>query len=80
MKKIYIIFLIALGLTVGGGLFMSFIAGIAKSFKASQTPSPSLKTEDLKNRQKRIAEEVEAQRKILMENYKQKIEDQRRGF
>jgi len=80
MKKIYIIFLIALGLTVGGGLFMSFIAGIAKSFKASQTPSPSLKSKDLKNRQKRIAEQVEDQKKTLMENYKQKIEDQRRGF
>ena len=80
MKKIYIICLIIFSLMVGGGLFMSFIMGIAKSFKASRTPSPSLKSEDLKDRQKRIAEEIEDQRKILMENYKQKIEDERRRF
>ena len=80
MKKIYMICLIALGLIAAGVLFMSFIAGIAKSFKSSQASNPSIQTEDLKTRQKRTAEQVEDQRKILMENYRQKIEDHKQGF
>ncbi len=80
MKKSFIIFLIIFGVLWGVGLFISFVAGISKSFNAKEPSVSPLSAQNLKSRQKKIAEETEEQRKIFMENFKQRVRDSQRNF
>ena len=59
-------------------IFVVFVSGIKKSFSNPPPPQISAQAQDLKRQQKKIAEEAEDQRKILMENVKDRIKDNRR--
>ncbi len=73
MNNLFIIIVIILGVAWGASFFLGVVK---KSFKNS--PSSSIQSEQLQTQQKKMAQDTEDQRKRLMENYKQRIEDSQR--
>lgn len=73
MGNIYIALLIIFGLLWGGALFTGFVKGMRKGLESQ--PTVETNAQKLRERQERIVEEAEYQRKRMMEDYKQKMRD-----
>jgi hypothetical protein len=80
MGNFYIVLLIIFGLIWGGALFTGFVKGMRKGLE-SQPRVGVADSQKLREKQERIVEDAEYQRKRMMDDYKQKMRDQERmGF
>ena len=79
MKDFYVPIIVVLIILWSVAAGTGFLTGIKKSFQTNP-PVSSIEPEDLKDRQRKLAEEIEDQRKILMENYRQQMRDHQAKF
>lgn len=77
-KDTYIAWLIIFGIVWGVFVFVGYIASLRRTLISPKAESSG--ADRLRKSQQQIAEETEEKRKQLMENIKQKVEDNRRDF
>jgi hypothetical protein len=72
-----VIIVCVLGGLLALGLFSSFVTGLGKTFK-SQPSSSSLKSSQIKEKQRQTSEDAREKQQQLMDSIKQKISDNKK--
>ena len=75
--NVYAITFIVIIILAAAGMSLGYLKGIGKSFQNNQ-PASSAQAASLKDQQKKQAQDTEEQRRVYMENVKQKMLDNQR--
>ncbi len=78
MKTFYSIFVVIVVLAACGVVFFSILGIVQRGFKSNQELKSNIKSSELKDQQKKLIEDTEFKRKMLMEQQQQRLRDHQR--